>query len=77
MNKRHYEHTLPNIRGSLSNTYVSFAFYFRPWATIDWCMWGFSVDFCRVDNPTYTCVSRSVFLNSKLNFNFNFKISNL
>ena len=21
MNKRHYEHTLPNIRGSLSNTY--------------------------------------------------------
>ena len=22
MNKRHYEHTLPNIRGSLSNTYV-------------------------------------------------------
>lgn len=29
MNKRHYEHTLPNIRGSLSNTYfcVSFVFY--------------------------------------------------
>ena len=26
MNKRHYEHTLPNIRGSLSNTYVSFTF---------------------------------------------------
>ena len=24
MNKRHYEHTLPNIRGSLSNTYESF-----------------------------------------------------
>ena len=24
MNKRHYEHTLPNIRGSLSNTYVIF-----------------------------------------------------
>ena len=24
MNKRHYEHTLPNIRGSLSNTYVHF-----------------------------------------------------
>ena len=23
MNKRHYEHTLPNIRGSLSNTYNS------------------------------------------------------
>lgn len=23
MNKRHYEHTLPNIRGSLSNTYVA------------------------------------------------------
>lgn len=23
MNKRHYEHTLPNIRGSLSNTYFS------------------------------------------------------
>ena len=24
MNKRHYEHTLPNIRGSLSNTYKAF-----------------------------------------------------
>lgn len=24
MNKRHYEHTLPNIRGSLSNTYDLF-----------------------------------------------------
>ena len=27
MNKRHYEHTLPNIRGSLSNTYE--------WLTMD------------------------------------------
>ena len=26
MNKRHYEHTLPNIRGSLSNTYVNTVF---------------------------------------------------
>ena len=26
MNKRHYEHTLPNIRGSLSNTYDYRAF---------------------------------------------------
>ncbi|RGZ76756.1 hypothetical protein DW973_15315 [Parabacteroides merdae] len=25
MNKRHYEHTLPNIRGSLSNTYIQTA----------------------------------------------------
>ena len=25
MNKRHYEHTLPNIRGSLSNTYIAAA----------------------------------------------------
>ena len=24
MNKRHYEHTLPNIRGSLSNTYEKY-----------------------------------------------------
>ena len=24
MNKRHYEHTLPNIRGSLSNTYSEY-----------------------------------------------------
>ena len=24
MNKRHYEHTLPNIRGSLSNTYYDY-----------------------------------------------------
>ena len=27
MNKRHYEHTLPNIRGSLSNTYITLIFY--------------------------------------------------
>ena len=26
MNKRHYEHTLPNIRGSLSNTYEKFSY---------------------------------------------------
>lgn len=25
MNKRHYEHTLPNIRGSLSNTYTGYS----------------------------------------------------
>lgn len=31
MNKRHYEHTLPNIRGSLSNTYISL---------IDYCLFG-------------------------------------
>ena len=29
MNKRHYEHTLPNIRGSLSNTY--FQSFFPDW----------------------------------------------
>ncbi|QJR62467.1 hypothetical protein [Phocaeicola dorei] len=30
MNKRHYEHTLPNIRGSLSNTYLwDMIAYFR------------------------------------------------
>lgn len=31
MNKRHYEHTLPNIRGSLSNTYSGtiIGFFFR------------------------------------------------
>ena len=27
MNKRHYEHTLPNIRGSLSNTYGTSIIY--------------------------------------------------
>ena len=27
MNKRHYEHTLPNIRGSLSNTYNKIIFF--------------------------------------------------
>ena len=27
MNKRHYEHTLPNIRGSLSNTYRESTFF--------------------------------------------------
>lgn len=26
MNKRHYEHTLPNIRGSLSNTYFAYTY---------------------------------------------------
>lgn len=30
MNKRHYEHTLPNIRGSLSNTYIWNFSYFSP-----------------------------------------------
>ena len=29
MNKRHYEHTLPNIRGSLSNTYLSAMVYYK------------------------------------------------
>ena len=29
MNKRHYEHTLPNIRGSLSNTYDLGANFYR------------------------------------------------
>ena len=33
MNKRHYEHTLPNIRGSLSNTYITSL-------SIDWEMVG-------------------------------------
>ena len=37
MNKRHYEHTLPNIRGSLSNTYISMT----PWTNIiDWLEWN-------------------------------------
>ena len=33
MNKRYYEHTLPIIRGSLSNTYssVNIIFSFRPY----------------------------------------------
>ncbi len=30
MNKRHYEHTLPNIRGSLSNTYYG-SHYYEKW----------------------------------------------
>ena len=29
MNKRHYEHTLPNIRGSLSNTYGGTSYTFN------------------------------------------------
>lgn len=29
MNKRHYEHTLPNIRGSLSNTYEDLYPYYQ------------------------------------------------
>ena len=39
MNKRHYEHTLPNIRGSLSNTYVGPAVTFLLFSL-------FSVPFC-------------------------------
>ena len=30
MNKRHYEHTLPNIRGSLSNTYGGLLYHGIP-----------------------------------------------
>ena len=30
MNKRHYEHTLPNIRGSLSNTYDGTTYFLMP-----------------------------------------------
>ena len=31
MNKRHYEHTLPNIRGSLSNTYTTATVHGPEW----------------------------------------------
>ena len=34
MNKRHYEHTLPNIRGSLSNTYVYFYMIVYEWDSL-------------------------------------------
>ena len=34
MNKRHYEHTLPNIRGSLSNTYLSLPFFLHVFINI-------------------------------------------
>ena len=38
MNKRHYEHTLPNIRGSLSNTYNAevIARFFLPFSSVVW-----------------------------------------
>ena len=35
MNKRHYEHTLPNIRGSLSNTYFELSLSYRGTADYD------------------------------------------
>lgn len=34
MNKRHYEHTLPNIRGSLSNTYEYFLYLLKRLRTV-------------------------------------------
>jgi len=37
MNKRHYEHTLPNIRGSLSNTYYHTAIYKYGYTIIHGC----------------------------------------
>ena len=41
MNKRHYEHTLPNIRGSLSNTYGDmdarhWANFMKSWTGMSW-----------------------------------------
>ena len=39
MNKRHYEHTLPNIRGSLSNTYVRFVCAFVGGVAAFWGGW--------------------------------------
>ena len=35
MNKRHYEHTLPNIRGSLSNTYHLFGQFIHLYLIFD------------------------------------------
>ena len=41
MNKRHYEHTLPNIRGSLSNTYTHSSIYFNCWWFVFLFPYGF------------------------------------
>ena len=42
MNKRHYEHTLPNIRGSLSNTYVLTNGVSHKSSFIGPAVWGFA-----------------------------------
>ena len=46
MNKRHYEHTLPNIRGSLSNTYKGIA------SSAD----GYQLSFFQLDDPVLSQV---------------------
>lgn len=40
MNKRHYEHTLPNIRGSLSNTYIKTVVYY---VKLEWILYNIIV----------------------------------
>ncbi len=42
MNKRHYEHTLPNIRGSLSNTYEENKYFKKSMFNIDFYIKGIS-----------------------------------
>lgn len=53
MNKRHYEHTLPNIRGSLSNTYYLSLMYHL-------CITGFLKVIVEVLQYKYVLINRSV-----------------
>ena len=39
MNKRYYEHTLPIIRGSLSNTYKTVVYYVK----LEWILYNIIV----------------------------------
>ena len=63
MNKRHYEHTLPNIRGSLSNTYVTTPLSYQPVplkeASIPWAVLTGMVLSCLSVFPPLFCSTAS------------------
>ena len=57
MNKRHYEHTLPNIRGSLSNTYLQKAIAMKKIEN-NFAVTGFVAKDAEVRQFTTTSVAR-------------------
>lgn len=58
MNKRHYEHTLPNIRGSLSNTYEKRkgSIKSKPVKGIASSADGYQLSFFQLDDPVLSQV---------------------
>lgn len=57
MNKRHYEHTLPNIRGSLSNTYKGI---YTKEMSFEYGV--FVLHFVRSEENSYLCTEKSLVL---------------